>query len=366
METHPPKLIEALVAKLIPLACRENVIGDWAEQYRSPAQYLFSALAVLPFIVASQILRTFRLATFFSEAAVLYFAFAGASLAGSGGLNNQPLPLVIIIGIALIVLVVRDAYVNPEEQPARRALRDVGFSIGIAICCQGLLRDMQLSNLTLHPWLALAGSAVSIPMLYMVRRFFETFRENAAAPASGPVSSLSEHRKVWRLNLAWVIAGVIVIFTDPRINGPSPGSALTGLFLILALGISLWEHKNGFRGPVQEHSALSISGDPYRNQLARKRDGLRTWAGGGQFSLSRGGGATLILVVIASQFIPFLFRWITGRPLPPAVDSTHVSLSLIAYAILTAFWVFVRSRSLRAAQTIQDELDRLEAEDKKQ
>ena len=67
----------------------------------------------------------------------------------------------------------------------------------------------------------------------------------------------------------------------------------------------------------------------------------------------------------AIQFIPFLFRWMTGRPLPPAVKSTHVSLSLIAWAILTAFWVFVRSRSLRAAQTIQDELNRLDAEDKK-
>ena len=366
METHPPELIEAIIARLIPPACRENVMGDWAERYKSPAQYLFSALAALPFIVASQILRTFRLAVLFSQAAVLYFAFAGASLAGSGGLNHQPLPLVIIIGIALFVLVVRDAYVNPEEQPARRALRDVGFSIGIVICCQGLLRDLQLFNLALHPWLALAGSALSMPMLYMLRRFFEASRENTAAPASGPASSLNEHRKVWRLNLAWVIAAVIVIFTDPRISGPSTGSVLTGLFLMIVLGISLWEHKNGLRGYGQESSALSISRDPYRNQLARKRDGLKTWAGGGLFSLSRGGGATLILVIIASQFIPFLFRWMTGRPLPPAVKSTHVSLSLIAWAILTAFWVFVRSRSLRAAQTIQDELDRLEAEDKKQ
>jgi hypothetical protein len=179
------------------------------------------------------------------------------------------------------------------------------------------------------------------------------------------VSPLNEHRKAWRLNLAWVIAGVTVIFTDPRINGPSAGSALTGLFAMIVLGITLWEHKNGLRGPAQEQSALSISGDAHRNQLARKRDGLRIWAGGGLFSLSRGAGATIILVLIASQFIPFLFRWITGRPLPPDVNSTHVSLSLIASAILTAFWVFVRSRSLRAAQTIQDELDRLEAEDKK-
>jgi hypothetical protein len=365
METGPPKLIEALIERLVPPASRESVMGDWAERYKSPAQYVFSALSALPFIVASRILRTFRLAAFFSEAAVLYFAFAGASLAGSGGLNNPPLPLAIMIGIALFVLVVRDAYTNPEEQPARRALRDVGFSIGIAICSEGLLRDLQTLNLALPPWVVLAGSAVSMPMLYMVRRFFEASHESTAAPASGPVSSLNEHRKAWRMNLAWVIAAVIVIFTDPKISGPSAGSALTGLVAMIVLGISLWEHKNGLRGPAQEQSALSISGDAYRNQLARKRDGLRIWAGGGLFSLSRGTGATIILVLIASQFIPFLFRWITGRPLPPNVNSTHVSLSLIASAILTAFWVFVRSRSLRAAQTIQDELDRLEAEDKK-
>jgi hypothetical protein len=365
METRPPELIEAIVAHLIPPACRENVVGDCAERYKSPAQYLFGALSALPFIVASQILRTFRLAAFFSQAAVLYFAFAGASVAGSGALNKQPLlPLAILIGIALFVLVVRDAYADPQEQPARRALRDVGFSIGIAICCEGLLRDLQLLNLALPPWVVLAGSAVSIPMLYMVRRFFQP-RKDFVAPASGPTSSLNEHQKAWQLNLVWVMAGLIVIFTSPRIRVPNPTSGLNGLFLIAILGVSFWRHKNGFTGPRQEYTALSISRDPYRNQLARKRDGLRSWAGGVLFS-SGGVGATIILVLIAFPFAALLFGWIIGRPLPANVNPTHVSLSLIAFAILSAFWVFVRSRSLRAAQTIQDELDRLEAEDKKQ
>ena len=328
METRPPELIEAIIARLIPPACRENVMGDFAEQYRSPAQYLFNALAALPFIVASQIRRTFRLAVFLSEASALYISFAAAAFfAASDYLNHigRWLPMGIFVGVALLVLIVRDAYGNTEEQSARRALRDAVFSIGIAICCEGLLRNLNWSGLALPPWFVFAGSALSLPMLYAERRYFRHSHQDTAAAASGPVSSLHEHRKVWRLNLAWVIAGLIVIFTNPRINGSNGGGAASGLFLIAALGISLWRHKNGLTGPGQESSALSISRDPYRNQLERKRDGLRSWAGGGMFSLSGGAGATVILVVIASQIIqviPFFLGWITGRPLPVAVSVT--------------------------------------------
>lgn len=36
LETRPPVLIDAVVRALIPPACREHVVGDLWERYRSP------------------------------------------------------------------------------------------------------------------------------------------------------------------------------------------------------------------------------------------------------------------------------------------------------------------------------------------
>ena len=74
METHPPRLIEVIIERLIPGACRENVLGDWNECYTSTPAYILRALYTLPFLVTSQIRRTFRLERLVSEAVLLYIA----------------------------------------------------------------------------------------------------------------------------------------------------------------------------------------------------------------------------------------------------------------------------------------------------
>ena len=43
MEARPPVLIDAIVRTLIPPACREHVVGDLWERYRSPAQFTLDA-----------------------------------------------------------------------------------------------------------------------------------------------------------------------------------------------------------------------------------------------------------------------------------------------------------------------------------
>src|SRR6516164_2652642 len=151
METHPPKLVEALIERLVPRACRENVTGDWHERYRSTPQYLLTVLTELPFIVASQIRR-----------------------AVTGG------PMATL------------------EELRRR--------------------------------------------------------------------SEDEHRRAWRVNLVWVIAGLVGIFTNPRIgNNNGGGLVFVAVFLTLSIFLTFRRSKNGLIG-VDQYSALSISRDPYRNQ----------------------------------------------------------------------------------------------------
>src|SRR6187549_1231387 len=104
METNPPKLIERFVGMLIPEPCREHVLGDLCERYKSPGQYILEALSTLPFVLASRLRRTFRLQVFIAEVAALYIAFAGASLsAGPGYLYDQGLWTPVIFVMAVIL-----------------------------------------------------------------------------------------------------------------------------------------------------------------------------------------------------------------------------------------------------------------------
>ena len=359
METHPPKLIEEIVEKIVPPACRENVVGDWDEKYTSTADYLFRVASDLPFVVASQVRRTFDASLFFSQAAVLYAAFAGASLAvGPRYLyDHSGLPLAIVIGVVLIALVGRDAYINREELPDYRARRDAVFAIGIGLTGELLLSVFGGSGLVLPVWILIGGSAAALVMVYMLRRFLHSSLRDSPATAGGAQTSLDEHRKAWQWNLAWLIAGLLVMFTLPGVGG----SILDAVFLLLVVFNLYRRNKDGFSGTAQEYSALSISGDPYINQLKRKRDGLEFWAG----TFARGGGAfVLVLAIIGLHLVPLIAVRISGLPLPQSATGTNTSLSLIAFGALTAFWVFVRSRNLRAARAIQDELDRLKDKDK--
>src|SRR5262245_16699718 len=132
METRPPKLIEDIVGKLIPSACREHVLGDLCERYESPIQYILESIQILPFIIASRIRRTFRWELFLSEAFGLYIAFGGASLAG--GLEYiydraAYAALGLVIATALLVLVLCDAYADPQDQFPRRLRFEVALAV---------------------------------------------------------------------------------------------------------------------------------------------------------------------------------------------------------------------------------------------
>ena len=57
MNRQPPAFLERLVARLLPRASREHVLGDLAERYTSPARYIVDAGRTIPFVVGSQLRR---------------------------------------------------------------------------------------------------------------------------------------------------------------------------------------------------------------------------------------------------------------------------------------------------------------------
>src|SRR5215468_8543142 len=107
METRPPKLIEAIVAKLLPPACRENVLGDLRERCTSTPHYILDALRAVPFVVTSQSRRNFHSELLMGEAFTLQIGYAWQSDPYNG---PTLLPAWILIGLTLLALRILDAY----------------------------------------------------------------------------------------------------------------------------------------------------------------------------------------------------------------------------------------------------------------
>jgi hypothetical protein len=373
METHPPKLIEGIVGALIPPACREHVLGDLYERYTSRAQYILDAAATLPFVIASQVRRSFNIQLFFSQACVIYLAFGGASLAtGRANLYDMQalVPPAIVIGILLLALVFCDAYADPQNRSPRRVYFEVLFALSCAYGGEVAIRFFD-PEWALPMGVMLAGSAVCAPMLLMLRRMFSKQRSDAAVPGGGILTlderrrkSAREYRKAWRANLIWLVAALIVVVSTPKLS-VHPGRWEFGgaVFLIVITLLTFQRSKNGTIGAEQRYTSLSIFRNPYRSELERKRDGLLFWAGGGLFALLPGAGPTVILYLIAFPLLMLLVRWIAHAPYE-SISMTRVWIALVAFVILCATWAFVRTVNLRAAKAMREELEALDSDKK--
>jgi hypothetical protein len=159
VEARPPVLIDTIVRLSIPVPCREHVIGDLWERYRSPDTFLIDAIRTVPFIVASQIRRTSTFGALLMHAFLLGVGFA----VGAGNLVSPIVP----VTAALLGFAMRDAYKSTISLSPRQILRDLfvvaGFvavsQIVVALVSPGLLSSVR----------ALIGGAVSFGMIFFLR-----------------------------------------------------------------------------------------------------------------------------------------------------------------------------------------------------
>ena len=131
LETRPPVLIDAVVRALIPPACREHVIGDLWERYRSPWQFVLDAAGTIPFVVASQIRRTSTLAGVIIHAFVLFVSLGVGS--------KRPVAAVAALGGAMLGFVLRDAYKRGISVSVRQVAIDLAFGAGGLIASQAIV-----------------------------------------------------------------------------------------------------------------------------------------------------------------------------------------------------------------------------------
>ncbi len=120
METGPPKLIEAIVGRLIPSASREAIVGDLRERYASLPAYLRDASGAVPAVLWGRIRRTADRLLVAAEAYTLFLVFRPQRFQpdATGGLRIAG-----PIATALAVFALLDAYRAPEPRADRNPTR---------------------------------------------------------------------------------------------------------------------------------------------------------------------------------------------------------------------------------------------------
>lgn len=161
----PPKSAEFIAGLLIPPACRETVLGDLHERYTSLAQYVIEVAMVTPCVVVSRIRRTAEPAVLLMEAFLLYLSFIGAAryvdpvlLRDDTGLLRLAAPGI----VALVGLLLADAYINPTHKSAIRPIASVAFGLIL-----GLFQGFGLPRAVVY-----LGAVMSLLLLSALRLFF--------------------------------------------------------------------------------------------------------------------------------------------------------------------------------------------------
>lgn len=223
MRSGPSRAAEAIVALLVPPACREEVLGDLHERYSSPRQCCFEALHTVPLVILSRIRRTTDPRALLMETLVLYFSFWAAAWFKDGALLHEQqglLRLAIPTGMALLGLTIEDAYASPGERSLLKQIRGPLLGLALAFLSQSVLWAIGL-DLSVPSRIVFYGGAMSLLLVSTVRMLFPPIA-NRLQGVNAPAG--------W---LKW--AGEPVENPRMKIWG-----VVTALFLVMLIARQLW------------------------------------------------------------------------------------------------------------------------------
>ncbi len=170
----PSKAAETIVGILTPPACREEVLGDLYERYRSPLQYGFDALGTVPLVILSRIRRMADPQVLVMQAFALYLSFLTAARFEDESLLQAQwglLRLAIPAGMTLLGLVLEDAYATPGQRSAPGLVRGPLIGLGLALLSQAIL-GARNPAIPLPGWILLFGCAMSLLLSSAIRMLF--------------------------------------------------------------------------------------------------------------------------------------------------------------------------------------------------
>jgi len=174
MSSGPSKIAEGMVAVFVPPACREEVLGDLHERYIGPRQYAIDTLRTVPLVIISRIRRTADPQVLVMQAFALYVSFLGAAWLQDGAFLSSRwglLRLAIPTGMAMLGLLLEDAYAKPGLRSALDLARGPFLGLGLALASQGMFR-IRNPGLAVPSWIMFYGSALSLLLSSAIRMLF--------------------------------------------------------------------------------------------------------------------------------------------------------------------------------------------------
>ncbi len=172
MTTFPPQHAEDLVGQLLPPACREEVLGDLCESCQNAAQYMMSALAVVPRVIFSQIRRNTDSWVFLFTTCALAYSFIAGSAGLSPDLAHPLLRLAIPVVPALVALLICNGFAPVEERRQHAITFDIAIAMAAAAITQLILPAIFQTRLMLPGWWPSKGSVLSWLSIILLRAIF--------------------------------------------------------------------------------------------------------------------------------------------------------------------------------------------------
>jgi hypothetical protein len=170
MGSGPHKVIERVAGVLIPIACREEILGDMRQRHQSTGSYVLEAVHTIPCVIYSRIRRTTDAVLAVAEGCSMLTAFVMAawllergSIADQGGLLRLAIPAAVV----LVMTILADAYSDPRHRWALKPLVGPAVGGGLAYILQSMLGEWALP-----PSVFLWGSAMSLLLLCALRLMF--------------------------------------------------------------------------------------------------------------------------------------------------------------------------------------------------
>jgi hypothetical protein len=220
----PPGLLEWLVGVTIPTAAREEVLGDLREMSGELGPYLIEAARTVPLVILSRIRRTADPQLVLMQAFLLYLAFVAPAWVLNHDFLFGPLALVelaIPAAIALLVLLLADAYADPKK---RSPLRPLLFSAVASLCAvvsQAVLAAGDPRYALPRP-IVLAGGLLCVLLIPALRLLFPA--PGDLPQGAGPAFRRDDRARglprisPWLLDLAASIAVIAALFAVSRLG----------------------------------------------------------------------------------------------------------------------------------------------------
>ncbi len=237
MRAAPPRWIETLVGLTIPPACRETVLGDLHERYAGLLQYLLDALYAVPLVIVSRIRRTTDPQVLLLEAFVLCLSFLTAARYKDANFLIEPwglMRLAIPAAMALLGLMIEDAYARPGRRWFERAIGGAAFGVGIAFLSQGVFKR-GWPAVPLPIGILMTGGGMGFLLVATLRMLFPPLADRPQG-ANGPAFWLEQSGKPMNIPPVAIrilkIVGVMVVLAMLAVAVSPRLMVLAGVLLV--------------------------------------------------------------------------------------------------------------------------------------